>query len=155
MKMLLPLDGSESSLLAVRHAIRLVREGLDASFVLANVQEPTHLYELMMTRDAAVVEEASAAAGAHALQAGAALLAEAGIACESEVATGDPSHMLVDILERYQCDAVIMSARGAGTLRAALMGSVSEALLHASPVPVTIVKADVVTEAPASQDEDE
>ncbi len=59
--------------------------------------------------------------------------------------------MLVDIIERFECDAVIMSARGAGTLRVALIGSVSQALLHASPVPVTIVSLD----QPASEADDE
>lgn len=154
MKILLPLDGSAPSLRAVQHAIRLVGEGLRASFVLANVQEPAHLYELVMTRDAAAVEEASDAAGAHALQGASALLAQAGIAFETEVATGEPAHVLVDILERYGCDAVIMSAHGAGTLRAALIGSVSQALLHESPVPVTIVREDDVPAAePESEDD--
>ena len=48
MKILLPLDGSEPALDAVRHAMRLVREGLRAEFVLANVQEPVYLYEMVL-----------------------------------------------------------------------------------------------------------
>jgi nucleotide-binding universal stress UspA family protein len=142
MKVLLPLDGSASGLQAVRHAIRLVQGGLKASFVLANVQEPAHLYEMMLTRDPAVIEEASEAAGRHALAAGETLLRNAGIAFESEVAIGDPAHALIDLIDNDQCDAVIMSARGAGTLRDALLGSVSQALLHRAPVPVTIVRVD-------------
>ncbi len=43
MKVLLPMDGSDSGLHAVRYAMRLAREGLNVSFVLANVQEPAHL----------------------------------------------------------------------------------------------------------------
>ena len=39
MKILLPVDGSDASLDAVRHALQLIREGLRASLVLANVQE--------------------------------------------------------------------------------------------------------------------
>ena len=48
--------------------------------------------------------------------------------------------MLVDVIERYGCDAVIMGARGMGSLRQALLGSVSQALVHDSPVPVTLVR---------------
>lgn len=140
MKILLPLDGSEPALDAVRHALHLVREGLRAEFVIANVQEPTFLYELVLAPDAEVLERAWGAAGAHALEAGAALLQAAGIAFESEVATGDPAHTLVEIVERYGCDAVIMGARGQGRLRRAMLGSVSHEMLHAAPVPVTIVK---------------
>jgi len=62
------------------------------------------------------------------------------------VAKGDPAHTLVDILENYGCDLVVMGARGQGTLRSALLGSVSQELAHASPVPVTIVKHPEVPE---------
>ena len=39
MKILLPIDGSDASLDAVRQALHMVRDGLRASLVLANVQE--------------------------------------------------------------------------------------------------------------------
>ncbi|MCB2039123.1 MAG: universal stress protein, partial [Ottowia sp.] len=51
MKILLPVDGSEAALHAVRHALALVREGLGASFVLVNVQSPANLYEAMTAHD--------------------------------------------------------------------------------------------------------
>jgi len=40
MKILVPVDGSPLSLEAVRHAIALVKQGLRAELVLANVQLP-------------------------------------------------------------------------------------------------------------------
>ena len=69
-----------------------------------------------------------------------ALLREAGVPYEIEVASGDPAHTLIDILENFGCDMVVMGARGQGTLRSALLGSVSQSLAHSSPVPVTIVR---------------
>ena len=45
MKILLPVDGTELSLHETRFALRLVQDGLRASFVLANVQEPASFYE--------------------------------------------------------------------------------------------------------------
>ena len=48
MKILLPVDGSSAALNAVRHALDLQREGLRASFVLATVQEPTYVIEMML-----------------------------------------------------------------------------------------------------------
>ena len=140
MKILLPVDGSEPSLEAVRHAISLAQSGLRATFVLANVQEPTYLYELVLAPDAEVLERVSGAAGSHSLEAGQALLQAAGLAFEREIASGDPGHTLVELIERHGCDAVIMGARGMGALRHALLGSVSQALVHHSPVPVTIVR---------------
>ena len=140
MKILLPVDGSEPALEAVRHALTLVREGLRAEFVLANVQEPTYLYEMVLAPDAEVLERVSGAAGAHSLEAAEALLKAAGLEYEREVASGDPAHTLADIIERYACDAVIMGARGMGRLRRAMLGSVSHEMLHSALVPVTIVK---------------
>jgi nucleotide-binding universal stress UspA family protein len=142
MKILLPLDGSDVSLGAVRFAIRLIREGLQASLVLANVQEPATLYEMVVAPDVQVLEKVSAEAGAHALQGGEALLKLAGMAYECEVASGDPAHTIVDIVERLGCDLVIMGASGMGPLRSALLGSVSHEVLHAAGVPVMIIKPE-------------
>lgn len=141
MKILLPFDGSPLALEAVRFAIRMVADGLNTSVVLANVQEPASLYELMVAHDPQVIEQVSAAAGANILQAAQALLEAAGLAYESEVASGDPAHTLVDILENYGCDLVVMGASGTSALRSALLGSVSNEVLHAASVPVMIVKA--------------
>jgi nucleotide-binding universal stress UspA family protein len=150
MKILLPVDGSELSLEAVRFALRLAGEGLQTSVVLANVQEPASLYELVVAHDAEVIDRVCAEAGAHALATAQALLKQAGVSFESEVAKGDPAHALIDIVERFGCDMVVMGARGHGTLRSALLGSVSHELLHAAGVPVMIVKPAEDADAAAS-----
>ena len=150
MKILLPVDGSEVSLEAVRFVIRMASSGLACSAVLVNVQETATLYELMVAHDPNVIEEVSAAAGSHMLEPAEALLQAAQIDYECEVAVGDPAHTIIDIVERYQCDMVVMGASGTSTLRRALLGSVSNEVLHAAPVPVVIVKLDEVAtpEAP-------
>jgi nucleotide-binding universal stress UspA family protein len=147
MKVLLPIDGSEPALEAVHHAVRLVQGGLQASFVLGNVQEPASLYEVVVAHNAQVIEDVSAAAAAHALEPAQALLREIGAEFESEVVTGDAGHMLVDIAERFECDMIIMSAHGASSSGTALvarditkLGSVANSVLHSTGLPVTIVK---------------
>lgn len=141
MKILLPFDGSAVALDAVHFAIRMAGDGLNTSLVLVNVQEPPSLYELMVAHDPQVIAQASAAAGAHTLQPAQALLDGVGLPYETEVAIGDPAHTLVDILENYGCDLVVMGASGTTGLRSALLGSVSNEVLHAAGVPVMIVKA--------------
>ena len=149
LKILIPVDGSELSLDAVQHGLRLVREGLQASFVIANVQAPASLYEMVLAPDPHVLQDVSDGAGAHLLEPARALLDAAGVACELEVASGDPAHTLIDIVERYACDAIIMGAHGGGAVRNALLGSVSQAVIHASPVPVTVIKHLPADETPA------
>ncbi len=146
MKILLPVDGSALALEAIRHALHLVRQGLQASFVLANVQEPASLYELVVVHDAEGIERMRSAAGAELLAPAEALLEAAGVDFESEVAGGDPANLLVELLENYGCEMVVMGATGIGASSASL-GSTALALLHHSPVPVTIVHAPALLEA--------
>ena len=140
MKILLPVDGSDGALDAVRHALQLQREGLRASFVLAAVQEPTYTFEMLLPPGADVLDRLTGAEGARALKGAAALFEAAGLSFEREIGSGDPATTLLEIAQRFGCEAIIMGARGRGALRSALLGSVSQAVLQASIVPVMIVK---------------
>jgi len=141
MKILLPVDGSADALAAVRHALVLRAEGLAASFVLANVQEPPSLYEVIVAHDADVIAQVRRDAGADLLLAAEQLLATAGADSESVVAGGSPAAVLVDLAEEHACDAVVMGWRGIGDPEAAEAGSVAAAVMRHSPVPVTLVRA--------------
>lgn len=142
MKILIPLDGSDFALAAVHYALRLHHNGLRASFVLATVQEPDSVYEVLLVPDAEERESVNQSVGAQALARGEALFNASGVAFEREVRSGYAATMLVEIAEDFECDAIILAANGhgKGTLRSALFGSVAQAILHASTVPVTIVK---------------
>jgi nucleotide-binding universal stress UspA family protein len=148
MKILLPVDGSPLALQAARLCVRMVREGLRASVQVANVHEPANLYEMLLAHDADVLQRISEEAAAHALQPAQAVLREAGLTFESGVATGDPAHTLIDMVESFECDLVVMGARGMSR-RSAMLGSVAHEVLHAAKVPVLIVRA------PAPEDDAE
>ena len=148
MKVLLPVDGSELSLHEVRFALRLVREGLQASFLLVNVQEPSSLYEIVTWPDPDVRAQGTRAAGDDALQPAVQLLRDAGVACETEVVAGDTAHTLVDLIEEHGCDMVILGTRETGSLLSVLQGSVVQTLLHDCPVPVLLVKPPEEVAAP-------
>jgi nucleotide-binding universal stress UspA family protein len=145
-KILLPVDGSEDALAAVRHALRWAA-GLDggvaeATFVLANVQESASLYEVVVAHDAERIAALKREAGADLLRSAEALLDAAGAAYESEVAAGAPEHLLVELAETYTCHAIVMGARGHGAAPddTTGLGSVALAVLEASPLPVTVVR---------------
>ena len=140
MKILLPVDGSDGALEAVRYALRLQREGLRASFVLAAVQEPTYAFEMMLSPDAEVLDRVTGAEGARALQGAEDLFEAAGLKFEREIGSGDPAPVLLEIAQRFGCEAIIMGARGRGALQSVLLGSVSHAVLRDCPLPVTLVK---------------
>ncbi len=140
MKILLAVDGSEPALHAVRHALQLHRAGLQADFLLANVQEPTFIHEMVLAPDAEVLDPPDNSVGMLALQAAEALFAAAGVPFTCEIRSGDPALTLLELASHRECAAIVMGARGMGALRSALLGSVSTAVLRESPLPVTIVK---------------
>lgn len=139
MKILVPIDGSELSLDAVRFALRLVHQGLHASFVLATVLEPSGMSELLMMPDPETREAVNQSVGAQTLDPAAALLEAAGVQFEREVRSGYVTTEIIDVAECFGCDAIVIGARGKGMLRSALLGSVSHGVLHAATMPVTIV----------------
>ncbi|MBE2262728.1 MAG: universal stress protein [Burkholderiaceae bacterium] len=151
MKILMPIDGTELSLHEVRFAVKLVQQGLKADFLLVNVQEPANLYEMVTAHDPEVIEKVSQEAGEHALQPAVKLLQAAGVDCETVVITrGDAVDAMIEMVEENGCELVITGSRGAGLIRSALGGSVSQSLVHDSPVPVLLVKPpenDEVTNA--------
>jgi nucleotide-binding universal stress UspA family protein len=149
MKILIAVDGSADALQAVRYTVALVQRGLAASLVLANVQEPASLYEMVVVHDTDNIEDLRRQAGADLLAPAEAMLQAAGLSFESEVAGGDPQHLLVELAENYGCQAIVLGARGemgsdfatTGFGVATSLGSVAQAVLSHSPVPVTVVRA--------------
>ena len=148
MKILLPVDGSELSLHETRFALRLVNEGLRASFVLANVQEPASFYEMVTAQNREIIENAAKGAAEDLMAPSAHLLREAGVEYDTAVITGDPAQAMLELIEVHGCDMVLMGSRALGLIRRALEGgSTSQRVIQDSPVPVLLVKP------PEEQDE--
>ena len=148
MKILLPVDGTELSLHETRFALRLVNEGLRASFVLANVQEPASFYEMVTAQNREIIDNAAIGAAEDLMAPSARLLREAGVEYDTAVITGDPAQAMLELIEVHGCDMVLMGSRALGLIRRALEGgSTSQRVIQDSPVPVLLVKP------PEEQDE--
>lgn len=139
LRVLLPIDGSADALDAVRHTLTLRAAGLAVTAVLLNVQEPPHLYEVVLAPDADLIEEASHEAGEHALNAARQLLDAAGVEHDSLVVTGDPAHQIAEQAALQDCDLIVMATLSHGALLGRLQDSVSHAVVRHSRTPVLLV----------------
>lgn len=97
------IDGSDLAFDAVHHALRLRREGLQADFVLATVQEPTYVYEMMIAPSTEVLERVTSAEGIRAL-AGAEAMFKAGVSFDLEIDSGDPAPTLLEIVKHVPAE---------------------------------------------------
>ena len=139
MRIVVPVDGSEISLRAVRHAARLAKDRPNLEIHLVNVQRPLHGAAATFVPQGAIrdyhVEE-----GRKALAPGEAILREAGVKFESHILRGTPGEAINAYCRQIACDAVVMGTRGHGSAVAALLGSTANDVLHSAEVPVTLVK---------------
>lgn len=142
MKLLIPVDGSDLSLQALRHGLRLMAQGLRGEVLLVNVQEPASLYEWVTLHDKEAFQRVAEGAGQDAMALAEALLRAAAVAYSKVVLVGDPVAMLLEACEEHGCEAVIMGSHGSGGLSSAWAGSVSMGLLEKASVPVTLVRED-------------
>jgi nucleotide-binding universal stress UspA family protein len=64
----------------------------------------------------------------------------AGVDARSHAAHGDVVACVIDAVEEFRANLLVIGSRGLGAVSGAMLGSVSQALVRRSPVPVTIVR---------------
>jgi nucleotide-binding universal stress UspA family protein len=140
MRILIPVDGSERSLVAVRHVagtLAPVVSGLEIH--LLNVQPPVPAAAATFI-DSAVLRDFHADEGTKALAAARQLLDKAGLRHVSHAAVGEPAETIVAYAGQQDCTGIVMGTRGLGSAAGLLLGSVAHKVLQLSKVPVTLVK---------------
>jgi nucleotide-binding universal stress UspA family protein len=128
--LLVPLDGSPQSNVAIPIA-RVLAVDLNASIVLLRV-----LPWVGMAED----HEASAGA-VDAMRRTVDDLSSGGIRVETVVRYGKPAEEIISECLTRKSDLIVMRTRGRAGLERAVLGSVTQRVLQASPVPVLVVRA--------------
>jgi nucleotide-binding universal stress UspA family protein len=142
-KILVPVDGSPTSVGGLQEAIRLAKDQ-GASLRLVHVVDeflmdspyaPTFDYQAFLT--------ALRAGGNSILEEMRAMAREQGVDAESELQEtigGRASDKIVEAALRWPADLIVMGTHGRRGVRRLLMGSDAELVLHSTPVPVLMIR---------------
>ena len=141
LKALVPIDGSDNALCAIRHVIKLVHDREPLEIHLLNVQPRLH-------GDVTSFVSKEDVQGFHldkahtAMQRACELLNEAGVHYTKHVYVGHAAQVIAEVAKELRCDKVIMGTHGYGTVKQLLMGSISHEAIHQMDpgIPITLVK---------------
>jgi nucleotide-binding universal stress UspA family protein len=132
---LLATDGSDSSERALAFAIELAQETGASLEVVCVRQQWSRVVGVapapkLATHDASERAAESAASRAR----------RAGVASTAHVVEGDTVGCIVEATRRTGAELLVVGSRGLGSISGAALGSVSQALIRRSPIPVTVVR---------------
>lgn len=138
-EMLVPVDGSENSLRAVRYAMALAT-ALGARIRLFYVF-PVSSVEIIgmagMSRDD--IEHAAQAAAQRVFDKLHAEIGETDLNLDDETSIGDPAEEIIRCTEDDHELLVILGRRGLSRIQSLLLGSVSEKVVRHAHSPVTVI----------------
>ena len=145
-KILVPIDGSYISFLALEYAMQLGK-AFDSEIVVTHVNDP---YDLSAPVDPKTVKiptgeqtsEEKKKAGAAALAIAQKVAEKANyknIAFEKAI-DKDPAKRIIDLAKEIEADTIVMGNRGLGTAKSFFLGSVSTTVVKHACCPVIVVK---------------
>ncbi len=138
-RILVPVDGSEASLRALRFAAQRARES-QGEVHLLHVEPPMVSEELRAYATRPELEKVREEARGHVLQAATDALAAEKVRSTGHLQRGEPAHTIARFAAAHAIDEVVMGTRGLGALGSVFLGSVAQRVVHLVEVPVTLVK---------------
>jgi len=132
---LLPVDGSKRSEMALSSAIRFVK-GQGGRLIAVSVVDVTEEFlseapaavETMQKKAREIVEKVKEKAEAQ------------GVEADAVVGEGESFRVITDTARKRKADLIIMASHGRRGLRKVFMGSVTEKVIGYAPCPVLVVK---------------
>ncbi|HEX6829599.1 MAG TPA: universal stress protein [Burkholderiales bacterium] len=140
LKVLVPVDGSETSLRALEHLIGTLHWLKDAAEIhLINVQYPLH-GDVSVFVDKEQIRQFHQDEGLKALAAAREKLDAGGVGYVHHIGIGDPAHVIAHYAREKAIDQIVMGTRGLGAVAGLLLGSVAAKVIHLADAPVLLVK---------------
>ena len=138
-RILVALDETPAAAFALRHVVPYAVEQRSQLTLLTVVPAPPLMVAAAGVSPQQIAEEMERRAERHLRQVTAALPHD--LSVTTLLRHGDPAEEILALVREQPIDLICMGARGRGRLSGALLGSVSSAVLHHSPVPVVVLHA--------------
>lgn len=148
MKILLPTDGSDFSLAAARTCGELAAKESGAVVRVISVIEslvPDEPFNTESDYYRAVAEASKQAAEENVEKCRVVVLSMKGneeTRIETKTVAGKPDEMIIREAEEWDADLIVIASHGYGFWARALLGSVSDSVVHHAPCSVLIVRSD-------------
>ena len=135
-KILVPLDGSKNSLRGLDEGIFLARQCqavITGLYVIPifprNLADAIMPFQIHLTKEAKkFMSDAKTRC------------AKKGVIFRSKVVFGSPTVEIQDFSKSGKFDLIVIGSRGQGAIKEAFLGSVANAIVHKSKIPVLVVK---------------
>lgn len=132
-KLLVPMDGSDSAL----RALKLAATEPETLVLLLNVQ-PALPRSRFVSKS--MIAEHQRRSAEEALAPARELLDRLKVNARPYTAIGDPAPTIVAFANRHRCAGIVMGSRGQSRIAGLMLGSVAAKVLYLAKCPVTIVK---------------
>ena len=136
-KILVPVDGSEYSMLAKRKAMGIA-SAMDAEIVLMYATGKIPALIGGYAREELVDELLKEAD--NILERFRNILDEKGVTYTERVVSGDPNDMICQTAKEEECDLIVMGSRGLNDFEGMILGSVTHRVLSTCDLPVLVAR---------------
>ena len=135
-KILVPIDGSKNSMRGLDEAIYLARQchaTITGLYVIPiyprNFTDVIMPYQIHLTKSAKKFMESAKT-----------ICAQKGIMFKSKIIFGSPSLEIDEMVKKKGFDIIVIGSRGESGLKEIFLGSVANAVVHKSKIPVLVIK---------------
>lgn len=137
-RILVAVDGSENSLVALEEAVRLAKVTHSKVFIV-NVQPSFHTIHTRLFIKEELIKEYQKELFDNATKAAIEYLQTNQCDYELLMRIGDPVQQISKLARELEVRYIIIGSRGMGVVKGTVLGSVSHGILHESRIPVLII----------------
>lgn len=140
MKILVPVDGSESANRVIDYVAQLAKNQPDVEVHVLNVQIPVVSGHVKMFISEQQLNDYYRDEGYAALKLAHERLKQANVPYTDHIAVGHVAETIAQYAKEKNIDQIVMGTRGMTAISDLVLGSVTVKVIHLTSVPVTLIK---------------